>query len=172
MQFYAIKVSYIPISRTPTQFSNLTKVTKRKIRGNRTHATDLSSMTRHTSWPMSRRTRSAKRAPRSVCAPIFLSFVSISESSLTDTSLGENHEALYRETMLYSSTVPTSPPSQIPHTVCPPRCCLQVECVAKREREEGSRTSACLPATVAPTSAILAALRNLVWDLTMRVVAR
>ena len=106
----------IPVSHTPTYFSNLTK---RTIHGNRYHRADLTSMIRRTSW-LRRRTRSMKwYLGLSARTSFRLSSLFLHQRSQTP-SLENNHDAVYRKIMLYSFTIPTSPTSQTSHTVCSP----------------------------------------------------
>ena len=103
-----LRCASIPVSHTPIHFTDRTK---RTIHGNRFHAADLTSMIRHTSW-LRRRTRSMKWYLGLSARPSFLlSSLCLHQRSQTPP-WENNHEAVYRKIMLYSSTVPTSPTSQ------------------------------------------------------------
>ena len=152
----------IPVSQTPTHFSNRTK---RSIHGNRSHAADLTSMIRHTSR-LRRRTRSMKWYLGLSARPSFrLSSLFLHQRSQTPP-WENNHEAVYRKIMLYSFTIPTSPTSQTSHTVCSPHTSIPFSLLPSYLKYE---KSVLVHSLVSP-SAILTVLRNLVWDLAMQVV--
>ena len=101
---------------------------------------------------------------RSVCAYIFPSIVSIFASALTDTFFGEQPRCrLSEDHALFFYNPHLSHVSDISHSVLPSHFhSILTAAFVPEVREERSRTF---------PSAILTALRNLVWDLAMQVVS-
>ena len=157
-----LRCASILVSHTPTHFSNRTK---RTIHGNRFHATDLTSMIRHTSL-LRRRTRSMIWYLGLSARPSFrLSFLFLHQRSQTPL-WGNNQEAVYRRIVPYSSTVPTSPTSQTSRTVCSPHASIPFSLLPSYLKNEKNVHAHSLVST----SAISTVLRNQIWDLVVRAV--